>query len=162
MRFTISSSTKKSPFEMHFGRKPRTKITNLTNGNKSLLSDWSSVSANPGALQVYVARDGSGNISDHIVMADKVPKRVRNIPPYYAYERSRNPKSFSSKYKQIPCRIISETDHTVKTDKGKIIHKKLISNPITFQQQKGTLKRDGSPSKRGSNPKCGVSESFYH
>ena len=36
MRFTIHTGKGKTPFEMHYGRKPRTKLTNLINQNSML------------------------------------------------------------------------------------------------------------------------------
>ena len=41
MRFTIHTGLKKTPFELHHGRKPRTELTNIIKDRKSFLSDWS-------------------------------------------------------------------------------------------------------------------------
>ena len=40
MRFTIHTGLKLIPFELHHGRKPRTKLTNIVKGGKSYLSNW--------------------------------------------------------------------------------------------------------------------------
>ena len=58
MRFTVHTGKGKTPFELHHGRKPRTKLTNLINKQTSLLSDWKSICdlENPGRLPVYITR----------------------------------------------------------------------------------------------------------
>ena len=40
MRFTIHTGLKRTPFELHHGRKPRTKLTNIIKDGKTYLSDW--------------------------------------------------------------------------------------------------------------------------
>ena len=72
MRFTIHTGLKKTPFELHHGRKPRTELTNIINDGKSFLSDWSelSISApNRPKIPIYVRRDADGEITNHMVMA---------------------------------------------------------------------------------------------
>ena len=44
MPFTIHTGLKKTPFELHHGRKPRTELTNIMKDGKSFLSDWSELS----------------------------------------------------------------------------------------------------------------------
>ena len=44
MRFTIHTGLKKTPFELHHGRKPRTELTNIVKDGKTFLSDWSDLS----------------------------------------------------------------------------------------------------------------------
>ena len=44
MRFTIHTGLKKTPFELHHGRTPRTELTNIIKDGKSFLSDWSELS----------------------------------------------------------------------------------------------------------------------
>ena len=63
MRFTIHTGLKKTPFELHHGRKPRTELTNLIKDRKSFLSNWSelSVSApNQPKIPIYVGRTQTG------------------------------------------------------------------------------------------------------
>ena len=63
MRFTIHTGLNKTPFELHHGRKPRTKLTNILEEGKSFLSNWSglSVSApNRPKIPIYVGRDADG------------------------------------------------------------------------------------------------------
>ena len=40
MRFTIHTGLKRTPFELHHGRKPRTELTNIIKDGKTYLSDW--------------------------------------------------------------------------------------------------------------------------
>ena len=44
MRFTIHTGLKRTPFELHHGRKPRTELTNIVKDGKTYLSDWSEIS----------------------------------------------------------------------------------------------------------------------
>ena len=72
MRFTKYTGLKKTPFELHHGRKPRTELTNIIKDGKSFLSDWSelSISApNRPKIPIYVGRDTDGEITNHMVMA---------------------------------------------------------------------------------------------
>ena len=73
MRFTVHTGKSKTPFELQHGRKPRTKLRNLTNKQTSLLSKWESLCdlENPERLPLYITRDKNGNISDYLVMARK-------------------------------------------------------------------------------------------
>ena len=41
MRFRIHTRMKITPFELHYGRKPRTELTNVMKTGKSFLSNWS-------------------------------------------------------------------------------------------------------------------------
>ena len=59
LRFTIHSETKKTPFETHFGREPRTKLSNLKRA----------VSVDSKDLSVYITRNSAGEITDHLVMS---------------------------------------------------------------------------------------------
>ena len=61
LRFTIHSETKKTPFEIHLGREPRTKLSNLKNA----------VSVDSKDLSVYITRNSAGEITDHLVMSKK-------------------------------------------------------------------------------------------
>ena len=72
MRFTIHTGLKKTPCELHHGRKPRTELTNMVKDGKTYLSDWSekSISAsNKPKIPVYMGRDADGEITNHMVMA---------------------------------------------------------------------------------------------
>ena len=41
MRFTVHTGLKKTPFEQHHGREPRTELTNIVKDGKTYSSDWS-------------------------------------------------------------------------------------------------------------------------
>ena len=77
MPFTIHTGLKKTPFELHHGRKPRTELTNIMKDGKSFLSDWSelSISApNRPKISIYVGRDADGEINNHMVRQEQKPK----------------------------------------------------------------------------------------
>ena len=61
LRFTTHSEIKKTPFELHFGREPGTKLSNLKN----------SILVNSKDLSVYITRNSAGEITDHLVMSKK-------------------------------------------------------------------------------------------
>ena len=74
LRFTTHSELQKTPFELHFGRKPRTKLTNIKNA----------ISADSKDLSVYITRNSTGEITDHLVMSKKKttdPKYGRSPRP---------------------------------------------------------------------------------
>ena len=182
MRFTIHTGKGKTPFELHHGRKPRTRIINLTNKQTSLLSDWKTLCnlENPEILPVYITRDKDGNVTDHLVMATKKtePEQTRTeIPtlkrkttrisvnenkfPYYFVERNHQKKSFESKYKPKLQKAISETEHTVLTEKNRRVHKNQITGPVKLQPgeeltmtfQKSRRRQSTSPRRRSATPK---------
>ena len=57
MRTTVHCSIKETPFERHYGRKPRTEIHNYLNVSPNKIY---SVSATPETLQVYCFTNGIG------------------------------------------------------------------------------------------------------
>ena len=61
LRFTKHSETKKTSFEAHFGRAPRTKLPNIKNA----------ISVDSKDLSVYNTRNTAGEITDHLVMSKK-------------------------------------------------------------------------------------------
>ena len=71
-----------TPFQMHFGRKPRTAITNLIGRPDRLLSNWKKtltnhVSAQPTELQMFMINDSDGEMADYMVLNDS-KKRARS------------------------------------------------------------------------------------
>ena len=98
----------------------------------------------------------AGEITDHIVMSKKKtvePKFRRGMTfsqtkkppintastnkfnyPFKFYEKNYKKNSLDSKFKNKIQIAVSGTKHTVTTDKNKIIHRKLFSNPLPFQQ----------------------------
>ena len=72
MRFTIRTGLKKTPFELHHGRKPRTELTNIMKDGKSSLPDWSELSIlapNKPKMPSYVGSDAEEKITIHMAMA---------------------------------------------------------------------------------------------
>ena len=107
-------------------------------------------------LSVYITRNTAGEITDHLVMSKMKtvePKFRRGMTfshtkkspintvstnkfnyPFKFYEKNYKKNSLDSKFENKSQIAVSGTKHTVTTDKNKIIHRKLISNPLTFQQ----------------------------
>ena len=77
MRFTIHTGITVSPFHIHLGRKPRTRLINLDKDNKSYRSEWAklNVSVPRKQIPIYVARNEKRKVTDHIVMS-----RKRKVP----------------------------------------------------------------------------------
>ena len=153
MRFTVHTELKKTPFELHHGRKPRTELTNIVKDGKTYLSDWSEPSISAPIrpkIPIYVGRDADGEITNHIVMArtkteekqqsegPKSPKKKNSVRyPFKFVEKNYNKKSLEGKFQNKIQTAISETESTVKADTGKIISGKFISGPL-FQPEKKT------------------------
>ena len=143
---------KKTPFE-HFGRKPGTKLSILKNA----------ISVDSKELSVYITRNSAGEITDHLVMSKKKsndPKYRRGMTftqnkkpsntvgknrnfnyPFTFDEKAHTKNSLRSKIDNKPQTAISGTKPTIITDKNRTIHKKLISNPIPFQNTATQTKR---------------------
>ena len=152
-RFTTHSETKTTPFELHFGREPGTKLSNLKNA----------ISVNSKDLSVYITHNLAGEITDHLVMSKKktndpkyrrgmtltqkqkpsntVSKEKNTNYPFYFFEKTQTKCSLGSKFKNKLLIAVSGTKHTITTDKNKILHRKLISNPIPFQATTTPTKR---------------------
>ena len=72
-----------TPFQMHFGRKPRTAITNLIGRPDCLLSNWKNtltnyVLAQPTELQMFTINDSEGEMANYMVLNDS-KKRARSV-----------------------------------------------------------------------------------
>ena len=127
MRMTVHSKTK-SPFERHYGRKPRTELTNYLNlptGNNEYIS------AQPETLQVYSFNNGKGGY-DQLIM--KTPRKLKcdvsNNFPYKFLEKRQTKNKFESEYQTKPQTAVAGTKHTITTDTKKVIHRKLASKPL--------------------------------
>ena len=153
LRFTTHTEMKKTPFEQHFGRKPRTKLSNLKNA----------ISVDSKELSVYITRNSTDEITDHLVTSKKKkndPKYRRRMTftqnkkpsntvsngknhnfPFTFYEKAHTKNSLGSKFENKPQIAIPGKKHTITTDKNKTIHRKLISNPIPFQNTATPTKR---------------------
>ena len=150
LRFTIHSETKKTSFDLHFGREPGTKSSNLKIANSVDSKD----------LSVFITRNSAGEITDHLVMSKNDPKYRRGMTftkkqkpsntvsiekntnyPFTFFDKAHTKCSLGSKFKNISLIAVSGTKHTVTTDKNKILHRKLVSNPIPFQATPTPSKR---------------------
>ena len=72
MRFTVHTGLKKTPFELHHGRKPRTELTNIIKDGETCLFGWSELSFSAPTwpnIPIYVGFDADGEITNHIVIA---------------------------------------------------------------------------------------------
>ena len=163
MRFTVHMGLKKTPFELHHGRKPRTELTNIVKDGKTFLSDWSELSISAPIrpkIPIYVGRDGEGEITNHIIMArnkteekklaegPKSPKKKNSVSyPFKFREKNHNKKSLGGKFQKKIQTAINETENTVKTDTGKTISRKFISGPL-FQNERKT-RRELAPMTSG-------------
>ena len=133
MRKMPHTRLKKSAFELHYGRKPNTEISNLLNLDEIEKLPKRSVLAKPDTLQVF-SFGGAGGVSNQLPMKPKKStKGVSNYPPFIFRKKNQRNK-FESAYSDKPQLAISGTNHTVTTPNGRIIHRKLISKPIeTFK-----------------------------
>ena len=128
MRTTIHSSIKITPFEKHYGRKPRTEITSYLNIPTDIIEI---VSPRSETLQVYSFNNGDGDYDQFIMKAPrKLECDVSKKFPYQFQKKKQNKNRFESIYETKPQTAIAGTKHTITTDTNKIIHRKLISNPL--------------------------------
>ena len=163
MQFTVHTGLKKTPFELHHGRKPITELTNIVKEGKTFLSDWSELSISAPIrpkIPIYVGRDGEGEITNHIIMARNKteeknlaegPKSLKKtnsvIYPFKLWEKNHNKKSLEGKFQKKKQTAISGTENTVKTNTGKIISRKFISGQL-FQTERKT-RREPTPMTSG-------------
>ena len=81
MRFNVHTGLKKTPFELHHGRKPRTELPSIVEDGKMYLSDWSELSVSTPIrpkISIFVGRDADGEITNHIVMARTKAERTNS------------------------------------------------------------------------------------
>ena len=135
MRFTIHTGLKRTPFELHHGRIPRTELTIIVKDGKTYLWDWSEISIsapNKPKIPIYVGRDADGEITNHMVMArtkteekqanegPKSPKKKNLVSyPFKFVEENHNKKSIEGRFQNKIQTAIEGTGNTVKTDTGK-------------------------------------------
>ena len=85
MHSTKHTGLKRTSFELHHGRKPRTELSNIVKDGKAYLSDWSerSISApNKPKIPIYVGRDADREITNYMVMArTKIEEKQANEGP---------------------------------------------------------------------------------
>ena len=134
-----------TPFQMHFGRKPRTAITNLIGQPSCLLPKWKKtvtkyILAQPTELQVFTIQDSDGEMADYLVLNENKKRTrsvIQNFKQYQFYEKEDKPNAMKCRFKiNKTLTAVKETGHTITTVDGKIMHKKLASNPLKFQRPK--------------------------
>ena len=159
MRKTPHTKLKKSAFELHYGRKPNTEISNLLSLDNLKNLTKNSISGKPDILQVD-SFSGVGGVSDQLPMKTRKSDKGVSNHPFLFLEKKHHKTKFESAYTDKPNIAISETNHTVTTPNGRIIHKKSISKPIcNFNQEcnnnRGTGPRgpDGRFTRSPSKPK---------
>ena len=85
MRFTIHTGLKRTSFELHYGGKPRTELTNIVKDGKTSLSDWSEISIsapNKPKNPIYVGCEADGEITNQMVRArTKTEEKQANESP---------------------------------------------------------------------------------
>ena len=145
LRQTPHTKLEMTPFQMHYGRKTRAAITNLFGQPQCLLSNWKKtlinyISPQPSELQVFTINDSEGEMADYLILNDS-RKRARSVSPEFKQNQffEKENKSDAMKCNFKTKKVLTarrESDHTITTSEGKIVHKKLASNPIKFQLSK--------------------------
>ena len=102
MRFTKHTGLKKTPFELHHGRKPRTELTNIIKDGKSFLSNWSelSVSApNRPKIPIYVVMARTKTEERQLASESKSPKKRSSVRyPFKFLEKRHDRKSLEGRF----------------------------------------------------------------
>ena len=89
MRKTPHTRLKKSAFELHYGRKPNTEISNILKLDTVEKLTKDSVLAKPDILQVY-SINGAGGVSDQLSMKPKKNTRGVSSYPFLFLEKNTN------------------------------------------------------------------------
>ena len=162
-RQTPHSKLNMMPFQMHFGRKPRTAITSIIGQPECLLSTWKKtltnyILAQPTEHQMFTINDSEGDMADNIVLNDS-KKRARSVSTefkqYQSFEKENKPNVLKCRFKTNKLlTAVKETKPTIITSEGKTIHKKLASKPVKFQ-----LSRKPDEKRRPTN-KCHICGKF--
>ena len=127
IRTTIHSKIKESPFERHYGGKPRTELTNYLN---LPTDDNEFISAQPKTLQVYSFNNGRGGYDKLILKTPRELKcDVSNNFQIKFLENKQNKNNFESEYQSEPQTAVAGTKHTITTNTKKILHGKLVGKP---------------------------------
>ena len=152
IRQTPHSKLNMTPFQIHFGRKPRTAITNLIGRPECLLSNWKKtfpnyVLAQPTELQMFTINDSEGEMADYMILNDS-KKRARSVSrefkQYQFFEKENKSNAMKCRFKTNKIlTAVSETKHTI--TEGKVIHKKLASKPIKLQSSKKPEEKENKP-----------------
>ena len=105
IRQTPHSKLNMTPFQMHFGRKPRTAKTNLIGQPECLLFNWKKtltnyISAQPTELH-FTINDSEGEMSEYIVLNDS-KKRAKSVSPefkqYQFFKKENKPNALKCRF----------------------------------------------------------------
>ena len=95
------------PFQMHFGRKPRTPIINLISQPSCLLTIWKKTvtkyfSAQPTELQLFTIHDSDGELVDYLVL-NYSKKRNRSVSQRFkkVVRKRRKPAAMECRFNTI-------------------------------------------------------------
>ena len=115
MRTVVHSKIKETPFERHYGRKPRAELTSYLNLPSNVIS------AKPKTFQSYTFGSKCGDY-DQLLMKTlrKLKYDVRNNFPYkFLEKKNQHNNKFESKYETISQTAVAGTKHTKTTDTKK-------------------------------------------
>ena len=126
MQKTPYTRLNKAAFELHYGNKPNTKISNLLNFDALKKLMRTCISAKPDTLQVY-SFNGAGGAPDQLPM--KRRKEPKELVAYH--EKKLIKPKFDSAYSDKIQVALSASNHTVTTADNRILHRKHISKPIS-------------------------------
>ena len=119
MRTTPHTRLRKSAFEPHSGREPKTEWSNMLklDTTKSITNDF--ISARPDTLQVYTF-SGEGGSYDHLPMKQK-RKGAKTVSKYLFqfFEQKIQKEKFESPYSKPLRTAVTGTIHTVTTSDKK-------------------------------------------
>ncbi len=149
LRKTISKSTGKTPFGIHFGRKHRSILTNvidLENGAKDIVENLYDLRGNHLVQNTYSAKQLKQMEFDRrygktCTDKDLEHERLkRAVSTNFFVMKNHDFKGLESRFELNPKRTVTETDHTV-SDGKKTYHKKdiadvtelVINNPSLLQ-----------------------------
>ena len=119
-----------TPFQMHFGRKRRTAITNLIGQLECLLSNRKKtltnyISAQPTELQMFTINGSEEEMADYIVLNES-KKRTRSVSrefkQFQFFEKENKPNALKRRFKtNKPLTAVKETKHTITTSEGEYL-----------------------------------------
>ena len=134
IRQTAHSKSNMTPFQMRFGRKLRTAITNLIGQPECILSNWKQTlincfSSQPRELQMFTINDSEGEMADYFVLNDSKKSAISVSPEskqYPFFEKENKPNVSKCRFKTNKLlTAVKETKQTITTSEGKTMHKKL-------------------------------------
>ncbi len=138
LRFTVSKSTGATPFEIHFGRKPRTIFNNLIdleNDGKGIIENVYDLQGNhleqtqhePTEIRRQIFNRKYGKSASNEDLTKELQKRKVRPRIQFFVTKCRKPNSLSSNFELRPRAVTAETEHTV-SDRKSTFHKKYIAD----------------------------------